>query len=51
MDEMAAFLQEIEIGPIAWIALRVLLILLGAWIAAKIVNPADLETEGPHCRL
>lgn len=38
MDEISAVMPQIEIGPIAWIALRVLLILLGAWIAARIVK-------------
>jgi len=38
MDRLTEVLQEFEIGPIAMVALRVLLIFLGAWVAAKIVN-------------
>ena len=38
MEEISALLTEIDVGPIALSALRVLLILLGAWVVAKIVN-------------
>ena len=38
MQEINALLQEIELGPIGLVALRVLLILCGAWIVAGIAN-------------
>jgi small conductance mechanosensitive channel len=38
MEEITALLAEIEFWPIAMSALRVLLILLGSWIAVRIAN-------------
>lgn len=38
MEEIIAQLEQIAVGPIALTVLRILVILLGAWIVAKIVN-------------
>jgi hypothetical protein len=38
MEEISALLTEIAVGPIVLSALRVLLILIGAWVIAKVVS-------------